>query len=85
MIPSESKPFEAFFDPELAVKRSSRLARSEAKIPSMLSTGASYANTFNPKHALDLLAPRLISVQITGLSLKERAHNVLRGIRRAKE
>jgi hypothetical protein len=70
-MPQEPRLSEKFLEPEWAVERLSRLARVEMELRSILSRGPDYADAFYLHHALDLLAPRLIAVHITGLRARK--------------
>jgi hypothetical protein len=79
-MPREPKLLEKLLTPELAAECAARLARAETRLYSILSWGPDYADAFYFHHALDLLAPRLVAIRMTGSPLKEFADNIYRAV-----
>jgi len=79
-MPPKPKLSTRFLKPEKAIEQLVTRERAALILDRLILRGWEWAYAFWLHHALDLLAPRLVAVKITGVDLKRFKENLRRGI-----
>jgi len=79
-MPNKPRLIELLLSPEMASIRATRRKLASIRIQNLLSSGIAWSNAFWLHHALDILSPRLIAVNITGVNLSEYKENIITAV-----